>query len=363
MKELFDDAITLPAIDFSGSFHDGEMKAVFPGGCHQGGGIFAEARTTPTEAGAEETGADARIEADSAGDFGDIGTDALSKEAHFVNEADLEGEEGVGGVFNELGGSEIGGKQRHSGGGIGAREVGGGAKGLVQDGPVERIQDFERARLVGADDDAIRIEAIVQSGAFAEKFGIGGDGEFRSFAIGALIASFPNERSDPVAAADGDGGFIDHDGKIAAGVLSDRTGSLREEFEIGRAGGGRRGADGDKDDFRAGNSIGVTGGEFEIGHRFFEQGVQIRLINRDPAGTESFDFPVIGVQAGNRMAGKGQTNTGGEADIASSDNGNTHWEINACVGTGPAGNCRIIAHDDRNRPQRGVRHVRKSGHF
>ena len=46
------------------------------------------------------------------GDVADVGADALAEIGNLVDEADLGGEEGIGGVFDQFGGFEIGEQDR-----------------------------------------------------------------------------------------------------------------------------------------------------------------------------------------------------------------------------------------------------------
>ena len=53
----------------------------------------------------QELGADAVVEADAAGDLLHVGADALAQIRDLVDEGDLDRQEGVGGVFDQLGGA------------------------------------------------------------------------------------------------------------------------------------------------------------------------------------------------------------------------------------------------------------------
>ena len=72
-------------------------------GAHQRQAVLGEARAAIAGAGMEEFAADAAVEADALGDVLHIGADLLAQIGDLVDEGDLGREEGVGGVFDELG--------------------------------------------------------------------------------------------------------------------------------------------------------------------------------------------------------------------------------------------------------------------
>ncbi len=117
-----------------------------------------------------------RVRPASPGDVPEIHT-MIGELADFVNVADLQGEERIGGVLDELRRCEIGGHQRHCAEAFGTAEETWGGEALFDEGPVEPVHCFQRPRFIGADHNAIGIEAIVQSGAFAQELGIGSDRE------------------------------------------------------------------------------------------------------------------------------------------------------------------------------------------
>ena len=88
----------------------------------------------------EELGADAIVEADPARDVLDVGADRFAQVGDLVDEADLGREEGVGGIFDQLGGPPPGEQDRR----------------LVEEQrPVDFAQHVARLLVLGADDDAV----------------------------------------------------------------------------------------------------------------------------------------------------------------------------------------------------------------
>ena len=136
-------------VDFAGGGDDGHFEVVFAGGGDEGGGILAEAGATPADAGVEEARSDAGIQADAAGDLGDIGADFLGQAGDFVDVGDFEGQEGVGGVFDHFGGGQVTGDEGDGGEAFRAGEALGGGEVLVEDGAVEVGEDVDGARVCG----------------------------------------------------------------------------------------------------------------------------------------------------------------------------------------------------------------------
>ena len=113
-EQLLHHALPLAPVDFAGGLHDGHIQPVFGRGGDQRGGVFAEARSAPADAGLQEARADARVEADAARHLRDIRAHLFGQLSDFVDVADLERQERVGRVLDQLGRSEIGGDQRHA---------------------------------------------------------------------------------------------------------------------------------------------------------------------------------------------------------------------------------------------------------
>ena len=78
------------------------------GGLEQSERVLGEAGAAIAGAGMEEFGADPVVEADAARHVLDVGADRLAQIGHLVDEGDLGGEEGVGGIFDQLGGAPAG---------------------------------------------------------------------------------------------------------------------------------------------------------------------------------------------------------------------------------------------------------------
>ena len=70
--------------------------------------VLGKAGAAEAGAGMQEFRADAVVEPDAARDVLDVGADLLAEIGDLVDEGDLGGEEGVGGIFDQLGGAPAG---------------------------------------------------------------------------------------------------------------------------------------------------------------------------------------------------------------------------------------------------------------
>ena len=82
-----------------------------------------------------------------------------------------------------------------------------------------------------------------------------------------------------VGGSHGHGGLVDDYGEAGRHVLGDGSGGLGQKLEVWSTGGGWGCADCDEDDFGTWDGFRVTGGEGEVGPRFFEQFLQKGLID------------------------------------------------------------------------------------
>ena len=110
----------------------------------------------------QEFRADAVVEPDAARDLLHVGADLFAQIGDLVDEGDLGGEEGVGRVFDQLGGAPVGEHDRR------AVEI---------ERPVELGHHLARALVLGADHDAVGTLEVLDGGAFAQEFRIRDHGE------------------------------------------------------------------------------------------------------------------------------------------------------------------------------------------
>src|ERR1700676_3643983 len=74
--------------------------------------VFGKTKTTEAESGLEELAADARIKTHGVGHFIHVGANFLAKVGNYVGVTYFEREEGIGGVFYELGAIDGGDQKR-----------------------------------------------------------------------------------------------------------------------------------------------------------------------------------------------------------------------------------------------------------
>ena len=199
------------------------------------------------------------------GDLLDIGADGVAQIGNLVDEADLDGKKGVGGVFDQFGRAPVGHHHRR----------------LVEiKRAIEFAQGRDRALGMGADDDAVGALEIADGRALAQEFRIGGDVEI-GFGIGP-----GNDRLDLVASADRHGRFGDDD-RVAVDEAGDLLGRGIDIGEISVAvAAPRRRADGDEDDIGVADRLGGIGGEGEpaFAHIGLDQVLQPGFVDRHGAG-------------------------------------------------------------------------------
>ena len=110
----------------------------------------------------QELRADAIVEPDAARDILNIGADLLAEIGDLVDEGDLRRQKGIGGIFGQFGRPPAGEEDRR----------------LVEiERPIDLVHHVARARILGADDDAVGALEIADRRAFAQEFRIGDDGE------------------------------------------------------------------------------------------------------------------------------------------------------------------------------------------
>jgi len=196
--------VFVDAFDFFEEFEGGTELATDG---DEGFDVFGEAGAAVAEAGVEEIATDAFIHADAIGDHFDIGAAGFADGGDGIDVANFEGEEGIGGVFDEFGAIDIGDKD-------------GSFEGLV-----DLFHEIGGALAGRADDDPIWVHEIGNGGAFAKKLGITDHIEFGAFVV--ALDGF----GDFFAGFDGDSGFIDDHAIVA--WLEDAGDFAGDAFDVG----------------------------------------------------------------------------------------------------------------------------------
>ena len=148
---LFRHPVELLVVDGDHALEQVEGVPGVGGDLQQGARVLGEAAAAPARAGAEEVLADALVVAEAEHDVVDVGADALADRRHGVDERQLGGQEGVGGVLDRLRRRRVGDddRRRHA--------------------EVQR-RHLDRRRLVGAaDDDAVGLQEVLHGRALAQE--------------------------------------------------------------------------------------------------------------------------------------------------------------------------------------------------
>jgi len=176
---------------------------MFEGGGEDGRSVLAEAGTAPPEAGLKEARADALIHADALGHGLHVRAHARGQIADFIDIADFQRQESVGGVLDQLGRGGVGGHQRHRGDAFGPGQERRRFEALIDQRLVERDEPLQHARIGGADDDAIGIQGVVDGTTLAQKLGVRADAD-QALGIAAVALEIGrlNDHPDPFPAAD-----------------------------------------------------------------------------------------------------------------------------------------------------------------
>ena len=149
-------------VDADRRLDDLERVAVLAREVRRRGRVLREAGAAEARARVQELRADAPVEAHPLGDVVDVGAHQLAEPRDLVDEGDLHREEAVGGVLDELGRGDVGDHERRL--------------DQVQRA-VDLLEDLDRARVAGADDDAVRAQEVRDGRALAQELGIGDDRE------------------------------------------------------------------------------------------------------------------------------------------------------------------------------------------
>ena len=178
-------------------------------------------------------------------------------------------------------------------------------------------------RVVGADDDTVRLHEVGERGAFLEKFRIRNDIELDVRA--ARLERAVDLRAHLVGSPDRDGRLRDHDA-VLRDVASDRLGHGEHVFEISRAVLVGRRADRDELEQAVLDAFGRVGREVEAPGRevLLQQLIESRLIDRRLAALEHLDLPLVDVHAQDVVTDLGETSAGDQSHVTGAEDGETH---------------------------------------
>ena len=248
-----------------------EVVAGVPGEHLERLDVLGKARAPVADAGPQERGADALVEAHAAGHLADVGADLLADIGDLVDERDLGCQEGVGGELDHLGASDI------------------RADDLAAERLVDRGHRVARGLVarVGTDHNPIGVHEVGDRRALLEELGARDVGEVAEVAPDRLAGA-------------GRHGALHHQHVVAVGaqLLDDRAHSR----EIGVAGAGRRRVDADEEDAGCVEQLVHVGGEGEALGVAGQQVGQARLVDRGLPARKRFHLLGDDVAGHDRVA-------------------------------------------------------------
>ncbi len=278
----------------------------------EGSNVLGKAGASVTDSRAEEARADAAVEAHAACNLLDVCAGGLAKVGYGVDEGDFEGQEGVGGVLDDLG--RLGGGEQQGRRGEGGAAAGYSVRAGVVGAGGERCVEFAEQRgrdlRIGADDDAVRVEKVGDGGSLPQELGIGDDVEEAARDAVALDGA-----ADPLVGVDRDGGFFDDD-LVAGERACDLAGNGFDVGEVGVATLRLGGADGDEDDLRGAGGLVQIGGEANLGVAMaFQQFGEVFLVDQSVSGLQGGDLALIVIDADDGVSHLSETDSRDKADV------------------------------------------------
>jgi hypothetical protein len=288
--------------------------------------VLGQAAASEADAGVEETAADACVVADRVGELRDIRPGDLGDLGHGVDEADLGGEERVGGDLDEFGRGVIGDDPRGAG---------------VERGAVDGVELFDRLLVGDAVHEAVGCDGVLHREALAEELGVprepcvrGGLGE---------------ARGEACRGADRHGALADDEGALGE-VRREPVERGVDVPHVGGVGTGRlRGAHGDEVDFgtRGIRQVGAEPQPARCGRRPQDLGKAGLEERRAPRG-ELGDLAFVDVDADDVVTEFRHRGGVHGAEVAASD----HRYLHGCLPIDRVRGEQFLGERDRRRVSR-----------
>ncbi len=252
------------------------------------------------EPGVQELASDPLVVTDRVGQQGHVAAGRLAHLGHRVDEADLGGQEGVGRGLDQLGGGEVADHRRRL---------------LTQRDRVDLPQQAERGPVVGAEDQPVRTQGVLDRERLPQELGV--PGQVDGVAGRGQLAV---EAEQPGRGADRDGGLADDQGR----PLQQRRqppGDGLQLAQVGRTVRALRCAQTQEVDVGPVGDVGEVGGEPQParGGVPLQHRLQVELVHRRPAGVELLDPGRVDVDADHLVAELGHPGRVGRAEIAGAD--------------------------------------------
>jgi hypothetical protein len=252
-----------------------------------------------------------RVRAYAAAHHLDVGPHLFGQQRQFVHEADARGQHGIGGVLGEFGAAHIHQLQ---------------AVVVAHERGVQGAHQENRPFVVGADDDAVWLHAIVDCGAFLQELGVRHDGKVNlTSACGKLVG---NGGLDLISSANRHGALVDHH-LVVGHVPPDVSGGGQHVLQVGRAVFVRWRSHADELQRAMAHGVDHIRGELQpsSGNVALHQGIQPRLEDGNAPVVEQLDLLLIHVQAQHVVAHLCQAGACHQAHIARANNGDFHSPV------------------------------------
>lgn len=250
VPDLVQEVDVLGVIDMFHFLQQGEGNAQRAADVDEGFDVLREAGAPVAQSRVEEVAGDSLVHADAFRHQFHVRSRFFADLGDGVDVGNFQGQEGVGGVLDELRRVDV----RFQNGRV--------------DGLVDALDDVHGTFRVGADDDAVGMQQVVHRASLPQEFRVGNDVELHVRSCIAL-----DGLADFFTGFDGYGGFVHND--LVAHFRLEHLGDFPGHFfNVGEVHGavriGRRGH-GNEDDFTFRNGISNGGGKFQAshGHVFF----------------------------------------------------------------------------------------------
>ena len=299
-QQLVDDKHALVAIDRQGRFEDARPVPVTLRGGHQSVHVLPETGATPAHPRVQELPTDARVQPHGGRDFRNIGADAFTDAGDLIDEADLGGQEGVGGVLDRLRGRDIGENKRLSLGPV--LSLG---KIAFQDRAIGIGDGGQGDLVVPAEHDAVGMKEVLDGVAFPQELRVGHDAEqLPGRARGQRVLE---DGGQPPAGADGDGALGDQDVREAQ-VPRYRPGHRLRGRHVRVTLAAQGGPDADEDDVATVHGPDHVAGEGQAprAQARAEEVIETGLVEGRPPPAEADELVRVDLEAGHLMPDVGK---------------------------------------------------------
>src|SRR5260370_14111961 len=202
---FFKEAIDALFVDALSGLQYVEVHANLGRQMNEGLHVLWKTETAIAKPGLEELSADTRIESHGMRHFLDVSADFFAKIGHNVGVADFQREERIGGVLDEFGAVDGSDEEFRFVARRASSIVHRAAEIFLENWAVDFAELCRGGGILDADNNAVGVKKIINSGAFAKKFGVGGHAVLyvAVFGIGGEGAA----EFEP--GARGDGAFFD----------------------------------------------------------------------------------------------------------------------------------------------------------